>query len=286
MPPIYGPLGSSTQSTLIPGASAMYDQLKGQTQNAYQGAQAGYQGLLNQGMGLTNNFGATAHQQLQNSLAQQTASQDQSLTNRGLGNTSVVNNVNSGIFGAGQLASTNIDEQVNQQRLGVLGQFGSPIYGSMMAGANAQNALGSHFAGLLPRTTSYSNYGILPGQGGGAGGAGGAAGLGPGSTGMMGQNPYTYSDPSTQNATTFGRAGMPSFGPAQQQTAGGAQQSSGYQPPDYYGGLSAAGAAAGAGAFGGGYSAAGMPQSNAAQLAMLGAGGFGGAYSGFDAGGE
>lgn len=231
--PVYGPLGSQSQtsSTLVPGASAVYDQLRGQTQNAYQGAQAGYQGLLNQGMGLTANFGSTALADIGGRVSQQTAQQDQSLRDRGLGNTSVVNNINTGIAGAGMRAANDVYERANQQRLGVLGQFGSPIYQSMQQGAQAQNQLGMNYMNYLPRQTTQgqSQYGILPGQGGG-GGVGGAAGLGPGSTGMLGKNPYTYSDTSSQTSQASPYSGYGYMGGAQATPSGGGQFASGYTP--------------------------------------------------------
>lgn len=230
--PVYGPLGtqSQTSSTLVPGASALYGQLQGNTANAYNSATQGYQGLLGQAQGLNDLYGSTQRQQIQNQFAQAGAAQEQSLRNRGLGNTSVLANINTGLQGAQAMAQNNLAEQVNQQKLNTLGQFGMPVYQSMQQGAQAQNQLGMNYMNYLPRQTTQgqSQYGILPGQGGAQGGVGGAAGLGPGSTGLLGKNPYTYSDTSSAQASPYSGYGY--MGGAQATPSGGGQFASGYTP--------------------------------------------------------
>src|ERR1700676_338526 len=197
----YGPLGttSQTSSSVIPGAANLYGQLSGNLANTYGQAAQGQQGLLGQAMGLTQNYGQAESQLISNQYAQSQAQQNQSLMDRGLGNTSVVNNVDQGLQQSQALAQNQLAEQVNSQKLGALGSFGSPIYQGMMQGAGLQAQLGSQLANYLPRESTYgsSQYGILPGQGGG-GMAGGAAGLGPGSTGLLA--PTNYSGANAINA--------------------------------------------------------------------------------------
>ncbi len=137
--------GSSTSQYLIPGAKASYQNLGGALDTAYNGVQGqlaqgynaldpsvlgGYGSLYQQALGDVANYGQVQQQQLQNQYAQQGAQQQQNLLNRGLGNSTVQNSIQTGLTQSEALARQNLGQNINQQQLGVLGSFGNQLVGA------------------------------------------------------------------------------------------------------------------------------------------------------------
>ena len=170
-PSAYGPIaGSSTQSTLIPGAAPTYGALSSQMGNIYGG-------LQNQASGLVQNYGQVQQELLAQQYQQAGAQQQQQLESSGLGNSTVMNAVQRGLGQSQALAEQNLSQNVNQEQLGVLGQFG-------LAGAGEQSALAGQYQQQVGNEATVNQnfqnqYGILTGYSyGGAAGGGGSGGGG------------------------------------------------------------------------------------------------------------
>lgn len=172
-----GAIGGTGNNLLFPNAGAQnrytqaliaYQQALGQ-----QGQQAalgsfggpggilgGYQGLFNNAMGLTDQFGATQSQQIANAYQQSLAQQTQGLIDRGLYNSTDLNSIQGGLLQNEQLALTNLGQQVNQQKLGVLSGFGFPyMQAATSLGEQAlQSQLGLGQAALGAKQQLGTNY--------------------------------------------------------------------------------------------------------------------------------
>lgn len=92
------------------------DKLTGQFAQANQANEARYNKLL----GLAQQYGQTQRRQNQQLTQQQQASAQQSLTNRGLGNSTIVDSVQQGVARAGQDRQMDIDQRVAEQQSGII----------------------------------------------------------------------------------------------------------------------------------------------------------------------
>lgn len=165
-------MGTSTSQYLIPGAQANYQSMADMTRGDYGGAMDllgqgykdlsqqtvnGYGNLYNQAEAQTEGLGKAEQQQLENQYAQAGAQQQQGLINRGLGNTTVQNAVDQGLTGSKALAQQNLNQQIANQKLGVLQQFGAPV---VAAGQNiGQNQINQRLATQLAGAQAQQGYG-------------------------------------------------------------------------------------------------------------------------------
>jgi hypothetical protein len=228
--------GTSTQN-VNPYITPEYLALLGQQQSEYgqiaAKSGAGYQGLLDQAQKQVQNYGQVQQTQLKNFYAQQQAQQQQNLINRGLGNSTIANSVQSGLAGQENIGEQNLAQNISQYGTNVLGQFGLPqqqaYLGLGMGAVGAETGVGQQYLGLLggQGTTLQTNAGVTSGYGQGTSsgyGLGAQAGLNAGSLGN--QDPYA-------NALAKLLGGQ---GGGQNGFLGGGQQSGGYYPvSQYYG---------------------------------------------------
>lgn len=160
--------GTSISQTIIPGAAQAYQNVLSGMQQGYgalsQNVLGGYGSLLAQGMTNAANYGLTEQAKIQNAYLQQRSQQDQGLLDRGLGNTTIQNSVNTGLLQNEQLNLTNAREQAAGLRNQTLAQFGLPLYGAEAqlgeAGLSAQQQLGQTYLNMLAQqgihTQQYS----------------------------------------------------------------------------------------------------------------------------------
>ncbi len=150
-------------------------------------------------------FGQTEQQQLANQYAQAGAQQQQGLQNRGLGNSTIANSIQTGLQQSQGLAETNLNEQIAQFQNQAVQNAGQNLYGTWnqmgqqsaaglanigQAGINAQQGIGQQYLGMVGQqgvqnastNQSFGNSGTnfaqqyAPQYGGGAiGGVAGAA---------------------------------------------------------------------------------------------------------------
>lgn len=172
-------IGTSTQQYIIPGAQQNYQSLADQYRQGYGNLQqylesaygqltpditGAYNRLAQQANGLVDSYGQTERQQLGNAYQQAGAQQSQSLINRGLGNTTVQDSIQQGLGNSKALADLQLSQQINQAKLGVLGQYGTmpiqaqeqlqqqriaQVLAQALAGQQAQQGLGSQYLGLV-----------------------------------------------------------------------------------------------------------------------------------------
>jgi len=125
---------------------------------------SGYGALYQSGMDQANQFGATDRQQIINQYLQQRAQQDQGLVSRGLGNSTVLNSVDTGLVQNERLNLTASAEAAARQRLAVIQGLGSQSVAgpaqAQMAGLSAQQQLGMQYLALLGQmgTHTAANY--------------------------------------------------------------------------------------------------------------------------------
>jgi hypothetical protein len=144
---------------LLGQQQAEYGQLAGQVE-------PGYAGLLNQALGNVQNYGQAQRTQLANFYKQQQAQQQADLLNRGLGNSTIANSVQSGLAQQQAQAGQNLEQNISQYGTNVLGQFGLPMlenqYALGMGAIGAETGVGQQYLGLLGTqgTSLQTNAGV------------------------------------------------------------------------------------------------------------------------------
>ena len=237
-------LGTTTQQYLIPGAQPAFNQLTGGLSSLYgntannlsgqwgnldQSVLGGMQGIYNNAMTGANNLGTDALQNLQNAYGQLWGQQQQGLEDRGLGNTTISNSVQTGDQRAYQQNLGSLLEDIYKQKLNVLGQFGSAI-------PQEQAALGTQ--GLAAQQNLAQQ---------GLGQMGGLAGQYLGLVGQQGINTQT-----TSNQFQNNQAQNQAQQWQQQMANASAQGGGGYGGASVGSGGGGAGGATGGGSSGGG----------------------------------
>lgn len=197
------------------------DQSYGNIYNTISGNQTGQMGFLNGVLGqqqaLIGGLGGTQHEEETRRLNSQLGSNAQSLTGRGLGNSTVVDSMAKGYQSESAFNQRAIDDALNQQKLGVLGQYGAQggqvlaNTGNQMVGAQTgyAGALQGNLAqnqaqqiGIIesktdqgPNIQAYMNALQQAGSQGGAGAFGGGSYGGGGSQSNMGGNGFSLNNP-------------------------------------------------------------------------------------------
>ncbi len=115
----YNTLGQQVQQSLSPMNTALQQQ---QAQNAQ--TQKGYTDLMGQVMGTIQGVDASQRQAINDAYAQQQGSALQSLTSRGLGNTTVTDSVQRGLMYDKQKADIALSNQMAQLKAGYQSQLG------------------------------------------------------------------------------------------------------------------------------------------------------------------
>lgn len=171
-----------------------YDEGKAANLARYKQIKTGYQDRYDRGMKMLDGFGEQMGTDINNRSLQATGKAQQSLMNRGLGNTTVVDSVNRGI---------EADRSAEQRRLG------EQITGMRM-GADAQLA-GDKLQFMERRTDTYPSQEFLAQLAMQMGEAGyGPWGMGEGVTGKHAAQPMQYNfNPSTQKTTVDGKYTQP-----------------------------------------------------------------------------
>ena len=150
-------VGTTTSQYTIPGATQAYSNIlsgyRNQLAGLEQSVTGGLGNLYGQALRATGQFGATQRAQTINAYLQQQAQQGQGLMDRGLGNSTISNSINTGLLQNEQLNLTNVAQLANQQKLQAMGQFGLPVYQAAeqmgMQGLSAQQQLGQQYLQML-----------------------------------------------------------------------------------------------------------------------------------------
>jgi hypothetical protein len=247
---LYGQYGSEYNTALnlnnqnYQNILSNYGQNVGAVQGQVGNVAAGYGALSQQVQGTIAGIGKSQSQAIQDVYAQQAGGLNQQLTNRGLGNSTVVSSMQRGLTLDSQKAQIALANQIAQLTAGYQSQLGSAGLGAQMQGAGIMagqgNALGGNLASYKTpypswppnasqsRQSSMSPY-QMGGRGGMMGGAGPSgmwSGNDPYANNQVGQMaPNPYGTMSGQLGNTYGSpqtmGGMASYSMNQQSPYGG-----------------------------------------------------------------